>query len=86
MDAALGAVFLYGLTEDPGRMKVQEWLVEPGEEVLKGQELVTLESRTGDDVYAVSAPRDGIISVFTAEERDRVEYGDTLGYILTESE
>jgi biotin carboxyl carrier protein len=81
ISAAEGAVFLYGLDEEPGRLDVVEWLVEPGDEVVEGQELVTLEDRS-DNLYTVLAPRDGIVSIFVAEERDRVEYGDTLGYIL----
>ena len=79
--SAEGAIFLYGLDEDPGRLEVLEWLVEPKDEVVEGQDLVILEDRRGD-TYTVKAPRDGILSVFTAEERDRVEYGQTLGYVL----
>jgi biotin carboxyl carrier protein len=79
--AAEGAIFLYGLDEDPGRLDVLEWLVEPKDEVIEGQDLVILEDRRGD-TYTVKAPREGIVSVFTAEERDRVEYGQTLGYVL----
>jgi len=52
-----------------------------GDEVIEGQELVVLMDRY-DDVYTVRSPRDGIMSVFTSQERDQVEYGDTLGYIL----
>jgi biotin carboxyl carrier protein len=85
ISAAEGAVFLYGLDEDPGRLDVIDWLVKTGDEVMEGQELVLMEDRV-DTVYTVMAPRDGIMSVFTAEERDRVEYGDTLGYILDVSE
>ncbi|MDF1524704.1 MAG: hypothetical protein P1S59_00300 [bacterium] len=81
ISAAEGAVFLYGLDEDPGRLDVVQWLVKAGDEVMEEQELVLLEDRV-DNVYTVVAPRDGIMSVFTAEVRDRVEYGDTLGYIL----
>jgi len=83
--AARGAVFLYGLDEDPGQLEVVEWLVESGDEVRKGQKLVTLEDRS-DKSYTIAAPRDGIISTFVAEERDRVEYGDTLGYIIEVAE
>ena len=83
--AAQGAVFLYGLDEDPGRLDVVEWLVKAGDEVVEGQELLTLEDRPGT-VYTVVAPRDGIVSVFIAEERDRVEYGDTLGYVIEVAE
>ena len=80
-DAAMGAVFLYGLDKDPGRLDVVQWLVDAGDEVIEGQELVVLMDRY-DDVYTVRSPRDGIMSVFTSQERDEVEYGDTLGYIL----
>ena len=81
ISAAEGAVFLYGLEEDPGRLDVVQWLVEPGDEVVEGQEIVVLEDRS-NGTYTILAPRDGIVSTFVAEERDRVEYGDTLGYIL----
>jgi hypothetical protein len=81
LSAARGALFLYGLEEDPGQLEIAEWLVKPGDEVVKGQALVSLEDRR-DNSYTVRAPRDGIVSTFVAEERDRVEYGDTLGYIL----
>jgi len=81
ISAAEGPVFLYGLGEDPGRLDVLEWLVNVGDEVVEGQNLVVLESRD-DTTYTVVAPRDGIVSIFTAEERGRVEYGDTLGYVI----
>ncbi|MDF1536928.1 MAG: dihydrolipoamide succinyltransferase, partial [bacterium] len=64
---------------------VAEWLVKPGDEVVEGQPLVTLEDRAGT-IYTVVAPRDGIVSTFMAEERDRVYYGDTLGYVLEVAE
>lgn len=79
--AAEGAVFLYGLDEDPGRLEVAEWFAEPGDEVVEGQDLVKLEDRSGT-FYTVVSPRDGTVSTFTAEEEDRVEYGQTLGYVL----
>jgi hypothetical protein len=79
--AAEGAVFLYGLDEEPVRLTVEEWLVEPEDEVVEGQDMVILKDRSGT-LYTVLAPREGIVSVFTAEERDRVEYGQTLGYVL----
>jgi biotin carboxyl carrier protein len=85
ISAAQGAVFLYGLDEDPGRLEVVEWLVEAGDEVVEGQDLVTLEDRR-DNLYNVVAPRDGVVSTFVAEERDRVEYGDTLGYVIEKPE
>jgi len=79
--AAEGAVFLFGLEEDPGRLEVIEWLVEPEDDVVQGQDLVVLEDRSGG-TYTVAAPRDGTVATFVAEERDEVRYGDTLGYIL----
>ncbi|HDL52719.1 MAG TPA: hypothetical protein ENH32_01945 [Proteobacteria bacterium] len=82
---AKGAVFLYGLAEDPGRLEVTEWFAKPGDEVAEGQDLVTLEDRHGE-TYTVKAPRDGVLATFVAEERDRVEYGQTLGYILPAAE
>jgi len=81
ISAAEGAVFLFGLDEDPGRLDVVQWLVEPGDEVVEGQSIVVLEDRA-DITYTVVAPREGTVATFVAEERDRVEYGDTLGYIL----
>jgi len=81
ISAAQGAVFLFGLDETPRKLEVIEWLVKAGDEVIEGQSLVVLEGRK-DVQYTVVAPRDGIVSVFTAEERDDVEYGDTLGYVI----
>ncbi|GBE15360.1 hypothetical protein BMS3Abin14_01419 [bacterium BMS3Abin14] len=46
---------------------------------------MTLEDRHGE-TYTVKAPRDGVLATFVAEERDRVEYGQTLGYILPAAE
>lgn len=63
---------------------VHEWLVESGEKIAFGQELLVLTGRN-NTVYTVTAPREGIMSMFTARERDRVEYGDTPGYVLTVS-
>ncbi|MDT8365928.1 MAG: Ig-like domain-containing protein, partial [bacterium] len=85
LSAAEGAIFLYGLEDDPGRLEVIEWLVKAGDEVVEGQDLVVLEDRS-DNSYTVVAPRDGTVSTFVAEERDRVEYGDTLGYIIEQPE
>jgi len=85
ISAAEGAIFLYGLEDDPGRLEIIEWLVKAGDEVVEGQDLVVLEDRS-DISYTVVAPRDGTVSTFVAEERDRVEYGDTLGYIIEVAE
>ncbi len=79
--AAKGAVFLYGLADDPGRLEVIEWYAKPDDEVTEGQDLVKLEDRRGT-FYTVVSPRDGVLATFVAEERDRVVYGQTLGYVL----
>jgi biotin carboxyl carrier protein len=85
VSAAEGALFLYGLDEDPGELEVIKWLAKPGDEVTRGQSLVILEDRQ-DNKYTVTAPRDGILSVFMAEEKDDVEYGDTLVYVIEAAE
>lgn len=82
LDTAGGAIFMHGLADEPVRLEVVRWLVEAGSEVVKGQELVVLEDRRGT-VYTLNAPREGTLSVFTAEEGDRVEYGQTLGYVIS---
>ena len=79
--AAEGAVFLYGLANDPGRLEVVEWYAEPGDDVVEGEDLLKLEDRHGT-FYTVKSPREGTLATFVAEERDRVEYGQTLGYVL----
>jgi biotin carboxyl carrier protein len=81
ISAAEGAVFQYGLADDPGDLEVIEWLAEAGDEVAEGQDLVVLEDRD-DNLYTVVAPRDGILSVLVAEEKDDVNYGDTLAYVI----
>ena len=83
--AAEGAVFLYGLADDPGRLEVVQWYAELGDEIIEGQDLVKLEDRRGT-VYTVKAPREGTLATFVAEQRDRVEYGQTLGYVLPMAE
>jgi biotin carboxyl carrier protein len=81
ISAAEGAVFLFGLADDPDDLEVIEWLAEAGDEVIEGQELVVLEDRD-DNLYTVVAPRDGVLSVLVAEEKDDVNYGDTLAYVI----
>ncbi len=81
ISAAEGAVFLYGLADDPGRLEVVEWYAEPGDGVSEGQDLVKLEDRHGT-FYTVKSPREGTLATFVTEERDRVIYGQTLGYVL----
>jgi hypothetical protein len=81
LSAAAGAVFLYGLDEDPDDLEVIRWLASPGDKVVRGQGLVELEDRSGE-IYTAIAPRDGELGPLVAEERDVVSYGQTLGYVL----
>ncbi len=76
-----GTVFVPRLHErqERDRVKVAEWLVEPGDEVAKGQELVELASRQG--AWTLTAPEAGVFARRVRFERDRVELGDTLGYV-----
>ena len=76
-----GTVFVPRLEERQGRdrVRVAEWLVEPGEEVERGQPLVVLESRRG--TWTLSAPERGVFVARKRYRRDRVELGDTLGYV-----
>ena len=85
LSAAEGALFLYGLDKDPGRLYVDEWLAEPGDEVVRGQGLVILVDRR-DNLFTVASPRDGKLSIRSFEEKDEVQYGQTLGYVLVEPE
>jgi pyruvate/2-oxoglutarate dehydrogenase complex dihydrolipoamide acyltransferase (E2) component len=60
-------------------VRIVEWLVEPREEVTKGQPLVTLEG--GNGTWTLPAPEKGVFVRETKHKRDRVELGDTLGYV-----
>ena len=79
--AGEGAVFLFGLTADPGVLTVDRWMVKAGTAVTKGQAVVTLKDKEGKS-YTIVSPRDGQISVFTAENGYEVTYGGTLGYVV----
>lgn len=81
-----GTVFVPRLVErqERDRIKVAEWLLKPGDEVEKGQELVTLEG--GKGVWALSAPAKGIFVREVKHRRDRVELGETVGYIEIDPE
>jgi len=76
-----GTVFVPRLVErqERDRIKVAQWLVEPGDEVTKGQQLVTLEG--GKATWTLAAPADGTFVREVKHRRDRVELGDTLGYV-----
>jgi biotin carboxyl carrier protein len=76
-----GTVFVPKLYEgqERDRMKVDEWLVEAGDEVVKGQPLARLSSDKGD--FILSAPEKGIFERVVKHKRDRVELGDTVGYV-----
>ncbi|GAB4252438.1 MAG: hypothetical protein Kow0054_12220 [Deferrisoma sp.] len=76
-----GTVFVPRLAErqERDRVKVAEWLVEPGDEVVKGQPLVVLEGRR--TTWTLGAPAAGTFVRRVKHRRDRVELGDTLGYI-----
>ncbi|MDF1555323.1 MAG: hypothetical protein P1P84_19795, partial [Deferrisomatales bacterium] len=76
-----GTVFVPRLIErqERERIKVTEWLAEPGDEVVKGQPLVVLEMR--DASWTLTAPATGIFVREVRHRRDRVELGDTLGYV-----
>jgi hypothetical protein len=79
--AAGGAVFLYGLADDPGELTVKEWKAEAKDQIVKGQDLVVLADRRGG-LYVVKAPRDGILSVIGTEKDEAARMGDTLAYVL----
>jgi pyruvate/2-oxoglutarate dehydrogenase complex dihydrolipoamide acyltransferase (E2) component len=68
-----GTVFVPKLTErqERERIKVAEWLVEPEDEVTKGQPLVTLESRKAS--WTLSAPQAGTFIREVKHKKDQVE-------------
>ncbi len=76
-----GTVFVPRLEErqERDRIKVSEWLVEPGDEVEKGQPLVVLQGRR--TTWTLTAPEEGVFVRRVKHRRDRVEAGDTLGYV-----
>ncbi|NOY45598.1 MAG: hypothetical protein GXP50_09130 [Deltaproteobacteria bacterium] len=76
-----GTVFVPRLEErqERDRIRVAEWLVEPGDEVEKGQPLVVLEGRKA--TWTLTSPEKGVFLRRVKHRRDRVELGDTLGYV-----
>jgi len=70
--------------QERDRVKVAEWLVEPGDEVTRGQPLVTLESGKGS--WTLGAPADGVFVREVKHRRDRVDLGDTVGYVEIDPE
>ncbi|MBI5444891.1 MAG: biotin/lipoyl-binding protein, partial [Deltaproteobacteria bacterium] len=65
--------------QERDRMSVTEWLAKPGDKVEKGQTLAILDTRTGSKTLA--APAKGVFVREVKHERDRVELGDTIGYV-----
>ncbi|WP_025322889.1 Ig-like domain-containing protein [Deferrisoma camini] len=76
-----GTVFVPRLEErqERDRIRVAEWLVEPGDEMEKGQPLVVLEGRK--TTWTLASPEKGVFVREVKHRRDRVELGDTLGYV-----
>jgi hypothetical protein len=76
-----GTVFVPRLAprQERDRVRIVEWLVKPREEVAKGQPLVTLEGGTG--TWTLASPEKGVFVRQIKHRRDRVELGDTLGYV-----
>lgn len=83
---ACGTVFVPRLEErqERDRVRVKEWLVEPGDEVAEGQDLVVVASRRG--TWGIAAPATGVFVRRVRYERDRVELGDSLGYVEIDPE
>ncbi|MDF1552800.1 MAG: invasin domain 3-containing protein, partial [Deferrisomatales bacterium] len=81
-----GTVFVPRLVErqERERIKVTEWLAEAGDDVVKGQPLVVLEMR--DASWTLAAPASGVFVREVKHRRDRVELGDTLGYVEIDME
>ncbi|MEW6490908.1 MAG: biotin/lipoyl-containing protein, partial [Thermodesulfobacteriota bacterium] len=68
--------------QERDRVRLAQWLVKPGEEVAKGQPLVTLEG--GKQTWTLTSPGQGVFVRPVKHRRDRVELGDTLGYVELE--
>ncbi len=76
-----GTIFVPRLMEDQERerIKIAEWFVEAGDEVVKGQAVARLEA--GRTSWTLTAPETGILAGQKRFKRDRVELGDTIGYV-----
>ncbi|MBI5443231.1 MAG: Ig-like domain-containing protein [Deltaproteobacteria bacterium] len=76
-----GTVFVPRLfdRQERDRVILVDWLVRAGDKVEKGQTLATLETRTGN--VNLLAPAKGVFVREVKHERDRVELGDTVGYV-----
>jgi hypothetical protein len=81
-----GTVFVPRLIEkqDRERMKVDSWLVEPGDDIVKGQSLVVL--KVGQQSWTLTAKHSGEFVREVKSRRDRVTLGETLGYVKIEAE
>lgn len=82
----LGTIYVPRLEskQERDRIKIAQWLVEPGEEIKAGQDLAVLESRKG--VWTIKAPWDGVFVRRTRHERDEVELGDAIGYLEVDTD
>jgi biotin carboxyl carrier protein len=76
-----GTVFVPKLYDgqERDRIKVDEWLVDVGDEVVKGQPLARLAGDKGE--FILTAPEKGVFERIVKHKRDRVELGDTVGYV-----
>jgi biotin carboxyl carrier protein len=81
-----GTVFVPRLYkgQESDRIKVAAWLVKEGDEVAKGQPLVELETSEGK--WTIPAAEKGILVRYVRHKRDRVETGETLGYVEIDPE
>lgn len=76
-----GTIFVPRLIDgqERERIRVDEWLVEPGDSVTKGQGLVKISMRGQE--WTLKAAYDGTLIRQVRFHRDRVELGDTVGYM-----
>ena len=76
-----GTVFVprYYEGQERDRIRVDEWLVEAGDEVTKGQPIAKLDIDKVE--YLVTAPETGIFTRKVRFKRDRVEVGETIGVV-----
>ncbi|TLN24889.1 hypothetical protein FDZ71_01690 [bacterium] len=76
-----GTIFVPRLYEgqESEKLKIAEWLVAVEDEVQKGQPLVRIQGSKGE--YVLTAPAKGIFAKQIRHDRDKVELGDTVGYV-----
>ena len=61
---------------------IVEWLVQVGDRVEKGQEIVEVD--TAKTTFAVTSPASGTIKSIEKKEEENVEVGDIIAIIETE--